>query len=493
MSFYYKVSYLTWALLVVLYGCEFKGDEWSVTIPSIGSSPSPVATDLNQDGHLDIVIGGAAQEFTRVPASIIALDGKTGQTLWQVSGHNQMTGTAIFKDITADGTDDVFIGGRSATFKAINGRSGTVLWEYLPYRAELDYVNDTTLLNFYTAQWLPDADNDGVSDILTAYGGFVKARPGDTDRPAGYLIVLSGQTGKVLSRAIVPDGKETYMSPVVHDFGRGLEVIYGTGGEDISGNLYRVSLDSLLAGSLASSIVLLRGGNKGMIAPPILTDLTLDKIADVIISTVDGRLVAVDGHSGQELWSATPTGDFDTYVMAAPGYFTGDDAVPDFFASFGKGPWPDTEYTVHLLVDGSTGTTVYSDTLGSFQYASPVVADFDGDGKSDVVVCINNITEIGNEIDRQKYRSNDLYLFPGGRGPATQLFKFEIGTNLGSTPLLSDLDGDGYLDLISANMGDPLQFYSFRELKINRRELDVPASSISFGGYMGPGRKSLFE
>jgi outer membrane protein assembly factor BamB len=489
MNYHHRGFPLSGLLFLLLTGCGHEANDWSVTIPAIGSSSSPVAMDLNGDGHLDIVIGAGAREFASVEASVIALDGVDGRILWQVSGHNQVVGTAILQDITGDGTDEVFIGGRSATFKAIDGRTGTALWEHLPYNETFDYVNDTTLLNFYTAQWLPDVDGDGYADLLTAYGGFVKARHGDTDRPGGYLMVLSGKSGKQLRKVAVPDGKEVYMSPLVHDFGKGRDIIYGTGGEDISGSLYRVSLDSLLAGSLASSKVLVYGGEKGMIAPPVLIDITLDGVADIIIPTVDGRLVATDGRSGKLLWSASPEGAFDTYVMAAPGYFTGDDEVPDFFASFGKGPWPNTEYTIHILVDGQTGAIVHTDTLGTFQYASPVVADFDGDGKSDVLICVNQVREIGNAIHSQDYRSSELLVFPAGRGPASQLGAWEVGTNLGSTPLLTDLDGDGYLDLITAAMGDPLEFYSFRDLKISRRELEVEASSVTYGGYMGAERR----
>ena len=319
MRYATTVSLFTQFLLSLLTSCTFEADQWTTTILAVGTSSSPVATDLNGDGHLDIIIGGAAREFDPVEAAVIALDGLTGEILWQVEGHNQIVGTATLGDVTGDDTDDVFIGGRSATFKAIDGRTGSVLWEYLPYDAGLDYVNDTTLLNFYTAQWIADIDGDQVDDLVTAYGGFVKARRGDPDRPAGYLMVLSGKTGRTISKVAMPDGKESYVSPLVHDFGAGAEVIYGTGGEDISGNLYRVALDSLLAGSLSSSRIVVRGGNKGMIAPPVLTDLTEDGVDDIIIATVDGRLVATDGRSNQELWSAGPEGDFDTYVMPAPG------------------------------------------------------------------------------------------------------------------------------------------------------------------------------
>ncbi|OAV45322.1 hypothetical protein A3850_012830 [Lewinella sp. 4G2] len=438
-------------------------------------------------------MGGAAKEFTSLENAVLAIDGRDGHLLWQVPGHNQIVGSAILQDITNDGIQDVFIGGRSAMFKAIDGQSGAVLWEFLPYDATLDYVNDTTLLNFFTPQWVDDQDEDGYDDLLSAYGGFVKARPGDTLRPAGYLMVLSGKTGQVIAKAMVTDGKETYVSPLIHDFGNGPEVIYGTGGEDISGNLYRVSLNDVLSEDLSSSNIVARGGTKGMIAPPLLTDVNMDGTTDIVVASVDGRVIAVDGRTNQRIWETGPEGDFDTYVMPAPGYFYGDDDTPDFFASFGRGAWPDTEFTVHTLIDGKTGTIVFQDTLGSFQYASPVVADFTNDGRPDVLLSINDILVDSTAYGSNNLRRNQLYVFPNGQGPPRLANASELGTNLGSTPLLTDLDHDGKLDLITVNMADPLEFYSFKNIRITRRELNLPADRISFGEYMGTNRKGYFQ
>lgn len=54
-------------------------------------------------------------------------------------------------------------------------------------------------------------------------------------------MVVNTVDGSMLARATMPDGKETYMSPVIHDFkGSGdLSVIFGSGGETISGIFIR--------------------------------------------------------------------------------------------------------------------------------------------------------------------------------------------------------------------------------------------------------------
>ena len=50
-------------------------------------------------------------------------------TLWHIPTQTQTYTSALFQDVTGDGTDDVFIGGRAASFFAINGRTGEVIWE----------------------------------------------------------------------------------------------------------------------------------------------------------------------------------------------------------------------------------------------------------------------------------------------------------------------------------------------------------------------------
>ncbi|MFP4341012.1 MAG: hypothetical protein ACLFQO_11260, partial [Cyclobacteriaceae bacterium] len=68
------------------------------------------------------------------------------------------------------------------------------------------------------------------------------------------------------------------------------------------------------------------------------------------------------------------------------------------------------------------------------------------------------------------------------------------GSNLGSTPLLTDLDKDGKLDIISCYMDDPDQFYSFKELRIERKELNINIKKpIRWGAYMGSDYSAISE
>src|SRR5690606_33300949 len=114
-------------------------------------------------------------------------------------------------------------------------------WEYMKAEASLESHKDTAMLNFFNPQFIPDQNGDGVEEILTTFGGYVYALPEELSRPSGMLMVIDPMNGKVLKKSFVPDGKETYMSPVVYDFGKGPMIIFGTGGETIQGSLYALS------------------------------------------------------------------------------------------------------------------------------------------------------------------------------------------------------------------------------------------------------------
>lgn len=468
---------------------------WKTTIPSIGSSSSPRAVDLNNDGVLDIVMGGGGREYTSTDFGVFALDGKDGSMLWSVPARNQVIGSPVFLDINNDRHPDVIIGGRSATLYAINGLSGEILWEFLPLTVPIDIEGDTTLLNFYTPQFIPDQDGDGMEDLLVAFGGYMKAAPTQSERPSGSLIVVSSKDGRQLARAGMPDGKETYMSALVHDFeGNGeLSVIFGSGGETIDGNFYKADLESVIRGDLSDALVLANGNGKGFIAPPVLVDLDHDGILDIVASSVNGEVFSFNGRDGGLIWRADLQEELEGYTMPAPGIMI-QDSVPAFFVSFGHGRWPAVDFTRQLVLSGRDGSIVRKETLGNFQYASPIAADFNRDDFDDVLVVVNHINSLSGAHATIPYYTNSLYLFDIKNNRMVEWMGPRPGSNLGSTPLLIDLDDDGYLDLIYIYMNDPWNFYSFNEATVERITTGIrDGKRVGWGGYMGNGWNGIYR
>lgn len=473
----------------------FAPNNWVKDLPKIGSSSSPRAVDLTDDGVLDIVIGGGGPEFAETDLGVMALDGQDGSLLWSVPARNQVVGSPVFKDLNNDDTPDVIIAGRSAILYAINGENGELLWEFKQTTDSMDIVNDRSILNFYNPQFIPDQDGDGVEDIFTAYGGFIKAPPQETDRPAGSLMVISAKEGKTLARVEMPDGRETYMAPLVYDFdGDGEQsVLFGSGGETINGHFYKTSLQNVLAEDLSEAKVLADGRGKGFIAPPVLTDLTGDGIKDITANSVNGKVLSFDGSTEQLLWEANLGNEFEGYTTPSPGDFNGDD-VTDFFVSYGHGIWPNIDFAYQVLVDGKDGSVLSSDTAGTFQYASPLTFDFNEDGQDEALVIINQKTEQKAGATSLEVYVNEMRVFDPYNHNQYRFHEQKAGSNLGSTPLLTDLDGDGYLDMIYCYMNDPMNFHSFKSMKIERIEskisVDLP---VKWGEYMGPNHNGVYE
>lgn len=485
------VQILLLASFLWLLSCQpsFIADNWEVTINNSGSSSSPKATDLNGDGILDIIIGSGAQEFKTTPYGVLALDGKDGTTIWQVETRNQIVGTPLFLDANNDNTQDILIGGRSAELNLIDGRSGSIIWEYMHDDPSADLINDTLILNFFNAQLCPDIDGDKRQDIIVSYGGFIKAKPHVTQRPQGYMMAISSKDGSELIRMPTPDRKEIYCSPVLTTIlDDQLSILFGTGGETIGGGFYAISFSDFITNQHDQVTPIITDDVKGFIAPPSIVDMNNDGNMDIIINAVNGKVACVNGKDLSIMWETLIGDGYEGYAMSCPGYFYGDDDVKDIVTSYGYGPWPDTEFTSNILIDGRDGTIVYKDSLGTFQYASPIAYDLDNNNLDDIIIATNHpiTTTLPNTSYPTTFLGNDISIHDFINNQSTLIRPTKIGSNLGSTPLLTDIDNDGYLDIISCYMTDPKNFYSFSKMVIERIELKHKKKApFNWNSYMG--------
>ena len=83
----------------------FSQKTWKKVLPGIGTFSSPRITDLNNDGIGDIIFGAGRLEFMPCDSAVIAIDGKNGHLLWNVSARDQIFGSASLKDINNDNKD----------------------------------------------------------------------------------------------------------------------------------------------------------------------------------------------------------------------------------------------------------------------------------------------------------------------------------------------------------------------------------------------------
>ena len=195
--------------------------------------------DMNGDGVRDVVMVEGRGECDSV---IHALDGLTGETVWQAHVTYDAFAVKCDVDLNKDDIIDCIAAGRQSGFRALSGSDGTTIWDRDPNLPYLRY-------NFYYPLFVADMDGDGVQDIVNAHGGDTTYTERNVERSPGFMVVLSGRTGEqLMERVPVPDGHETYMSPILLTRGGGDErdmILVGTGGETLPGSLWAISHDSL--------------------------------------------------------------------------------------------------------------------------------------------------------------------------------------------------------------------------------------------------------
>ena len=425
---------------------------WSLKLEGLGTS-SPRTVDLNGDGVLDVVLGGGVQGQS---GWVYAVDGATGKLLWKSRFKEEFYATPTLSDANRDGVPDVFIGGRDFNWTALSGKDGAKLWNLRAVNPKADIPRR----NFNGALAVGDQDADGVDDLLVSQGGSYD----DSKRLPGRLFVVSAATGKLILNLPFPDGRETYSMPALVS-PQPLEVVAGTGGETVGGHFSRLAL----GGEKAVPKWEFESPKQGVISSPLLTRVGNEAAA--IVSLYNGTVVRFDADTGAIRWSTARKG-FEARGSPAPGRFGGSSTV-DVAATMSQGSFPTYQWK-NLVVwyDGATGEVLDEAASGVFSSASPLVADFDGDGLDETLALSMDAFTIneGSVV-------STLTIYDGARGKKKRL-ELKLRGAGQATPALADLDGNGTLDLILTYFG-----------VVERYSLDLygtPPPLVRWGCFRGP-------
>lgn len=469
---------------------------WDKNFYIIGSQSSPRAVELNGDGILDIVMGAGKNEFQYSDQGIIALDGKTGELLWQHESTDQVYGSATFYDITGDGVKDVFIGGRSPNLKALDGKTGALIWAYNHQQYEHDPILKHARFNFNNSVLVPDQNNNGYPELLIVNGGNAEAAPySEENRYPGVLMLIESKTGEIIAADTMPDGKESYMSPLcfTQAGSQDLTVVFGTGGETIGGNLYLTSISDLMEKKLSDAKIIASEKGHGFIAPPVLADISQDGFYDIVAISHASTTFAIDGKDHKVLWQKTIE-DTESSNGFAVGYFTEDD-IPDFFTFVSKGEWPNNSGSIQVMFDGKDGKVAYMDSIGCTGFSSPVVFDIDEDGRDEVMISINEFDCNRGYAAATSFTIENKLLAIDFSKSSVQIIDQTVGfKNIFSTPWAGDLDQDGFLDIVHCQYYSPSpDLLSFLGMRIKR--IDTPIrvkETLLWGSYMGTNGDGIF-
>ena len=221
---------------------------------------SPELQDMNGDGIVDIIIVDASarlfDQFARCPGKpdrcqeeegfspcrvhLVAMCGTTGEIIWEKWLDFEAFALRCSHDLNRDAIPDCIVAGRSGSFAAINGSDGSFLWHVDPSIVYPKY-------NFFYPLVVEDMDSDGIVDIINMHGGDSSYKDEEENRSPAFLVVVSGRTGQKLMEWVqVPDGRESYNSPILFNHPDGSPVVlFGTGGETITGSLWAITLASI--------------------------------------------------------------------------------------------------------------------------------------------------------------------------------------------------------------------------------------------------------
>lgn len=481
-------------LLTTCIACmqEAPLNDWTLNMAILGSNSSPKCVDLNGDGVKDIVVGAGRNEFEYSKVGVLAVNGKNGDTLWTVSSEDQIYGSPLFQDINEDDIPDVFITGRALSFMCIDGKSGDVVWTYKLKSNEYT-PEGLARFNFYNPIFMDDINNDGLDDMLILNSGNVDAAPYDTiNRHPGVLMTIDAKSGTVLSLDTMPDGKESYMVPIIHDFDQDgkEEIVFGTGGETVSGNLYVTSKENLLNNDISNHKTLVEYKNKhGFIAPPLIADFTNDGFKDLLALNHGGYVTLHDGKDDLKIIWQVLLPEVELNAQATIGNFNNDDVL-DVFINGALGQWPKNTGSRQFFIDGENGQILKTYEIGCSGFSSPLTMNIDDDPEDEALLYIN-------DFDCRRYNimfnMTSMYIF--GLDTISQFDKTALfGKNISSTPWLGDLDNDNRLDLISIVAENTQVFHEFIGFKVIRNEYDFDLTNrITWGSYMGQNNNCIYE
>ena len=494
------INYPSFLLVVLLASCSSGSKNkseviWSKNFPVIGSQSSPRTEDINKDGTLDIIMGAGKNEFQQSNMGILAFDGKTGNLIWNQSSSDQVFGSATFCDVNADGIGDVFIGGRSPQLKALDGKSGKLIWEFNADKFKNHPILQYARYNFNNSVIIPDQNNDGIDDLLTVNGGNALANPYETkNRFPGVLMIFDTKTGNVIAADTMPDGKESYMTPLCfkQPGSSEINILFGTGGETIDGSLYITDVSHLRSANLSAAKVIATEKGHGFIAPASLADINGDGNVDIVAVTHGSKVVAIDGIDFHTIWTRSFPGTECSNSFAV-GYFT-DDNVPDFFTFVSKGQWPNSTGSVQVMLNGKNGNVEFTDSIGCTGFSTPVVYDLDNDGRDEALLSVNDFDcSLGYASTSPKEMMNRLISIDFSKKEVRTIDQGKGFKNVFSTPWIGDLDSDGYLDIIYCQYFHHLDLLSFLGMSIKR--IDTPVKirkKVLWGSFLGSDYNGIF-
>jgi len=328
--------------------------------------------DIDSDGIMDLVIGDSKYDAGATSATVIALDGANGGTLWTHTithtGNWPSVGWAsAIEKLDLDPISDVIVtfGDGSAGvvwIHALSGATGNQIWE--KQYTGLNSIAGS--IPFVHAVW-QDVNGDGSEDL------FVVLMP--STGGTGSVAALNGATGDEL-------WSETFTGDVSAQEVR--SDLNGDGKNDVFVRIWVQSTGTTTLTALkgqSGDTIWSRDFSGNFAAGLVSADLNGDGSVDMMCMSEDLlTFFPINGRDGIDIWS-TPLifAEKKTYTIMRTD-ITGDGVVEFLFYTYVTPP-PST--TTLTMINGANGATVWTKSMVGYWTVGSLL-DLTGDGKSDV-------------------------------------------------------------------------------------------------------------
>jgi large repetitive protein len=446
-------------------------------LDGVGSASSPAFADLNGDGNLDVVTGGAFGSeiyFENTGSAIAPAFASSSINPFGLSNVGPFSAPA-FADLDGDGDLDAVVGGNDGTFRYFENVGDATTPAFVLSTSSAPFgLSD---VGSYSALTFADLDGDGDLDAVV----------GDAVGTLKYFenTGTAIAPGFVLSTSTAPFGLSNvgaYSKPAFADLngdGR-LDAVVG----DNYGRLHyfqntgSVPPPAFTAPPWTDPYGL---SDVGDTSAPTFGDLDGDGDPDALVGDFSGKLNYFE-NTGTAVAPA-----FLKSTSSAPFGLSGVDefARPTFIDLDGDGD-------LDVVVGEAFGNEIYFENTGTAVapafatpittnpfnlldvgfHSAPTFGDLDGDGDPDAVVGEKN----GGFV---YFKNTGTAVAPAFlKSTSTAPFGL-INVGQESAPFLVDLDGDGDLDVVVAEYNIGSEFYGHLKYFENTGNAHAPAFVLS--------------
>ena len=407
------------------------------------SSPKAIASipDINGDGFADVIIC-SEDDYVR------CFNGNAhdkGDVLWEHEIYAgpvySQKGLAITDDINDDGYKDVVIGSAwgGRLIRTISGKTGEEIWTHDTH----EYGDGGWV---YQVDCSYDYNDDGVLDVLASTGDDSK----DTGPKRVYC--LDGEDGTSIW--------ERFLSGPVFSV-IGIEDFTGDGQPDVvagcSNDEETIGYAKGINGATGDISWTFMASGTSVWALEQIDDISDDGIKDVIIGDFYGNIYGLNATNGNLKYSNS-LGSVIITRFAKLNDVNGDNH-PDIV------PAHSTSHEIQVI-DGQTGSFVWSHTVADQPWNVARTSDISGDGIDDVMV-------------GTLFNSNFCYFLNGTDG--SELKSISFGTPVDAIAAIPDIVGDGSMEMIAGGRNGYVACFS------GGLDVGVPNNPPTAPSIEGPG------